>query len=703
MNAFLTLAGIINIGISLGAGLSAYFKNRSKSNHRTFLVFAIFVTLWIIGSLLPLGAELPLSLVFVGGIFFATSYLHFVATTIDAQKNRAKYIYILYGINCLIALTAVLQFYFSKTNSVFGNFLSGLNLDYLYNIWALIFVGTLVYAALLIFNNFQKSTGLKRFQMEYLLIEGILTHLIGLFLVFVHFDWSLSLAENLLSSPHIFVGVHVLALFYLSIEYKFIKVKLAVINSIKKFLAFLIAIIFAFSLYNTITVFFTELSALVGSIFIMAVVVLAYIKAFEILNSQLFFQVFKTSSLEHFRQIVHNFKNQNIFYESVAELEKNIQQNFTTKIDIKSARVILLDLEKKSSRYPHLENYFRKNGGFLVAAEEEYLAQQQHLKCDYLDELRALGDVIYPLYQNTDQLIGFFVLEKKISEDIYIEEELSLLKSIVHYIALSLMGIIYTQKLREQTEELLRSYKELKKLDAAKDTFISVSSHELRTPMTVIKGYTDMLLSESFGKLTDQQKDFLNRIQNNISGLLVLTKDILDISKLEAGHTEFNFETIAVQSWLENICAEHQKEFTEKQAILELQTGPEIKQATLKTDPKELRRVIDNILNNAYRFTPSKGQTTLKADKITKIVNNLPLNYLRIEITDTGPGIPKSDLQRIFEKFVQLENFLQKSYNGTGLGLAIARKIVEGLGGEIWAESELGHGAKFIFLIPFTK
>jgi signal transduction histidine kinase len=348
-----------------------------------------------------------------------------------------------------------------------------------------------------------------------------------------------------------------------------------------------------------------------------------------------------------------------------------------------------LNLENNESKYPKLEKYFRSNPHYLVTSEEEYLAKNKQIERSHLIELQKLGDVCFPLFQNTNELIGFFAI-RHLQDNIYIEEELKLLESGVHYIALSLAAILYTERLRQQAEKLREDYERLKTLDNAKDAFIANVSHELRTPATAIKGYAEMLVAPDFGELNEKQKDFTQRISKNTNWLLKLLSDILEITKIESGQITFQFEKVDVRESLQTLQEKWQKIFDEKNLTLNFDLAENSK-TEIETDASKLNEVVERLLGNAQKFT-EKGSAKLS-------LNNQG-EFLKIEVSDTGIGIASEKIDQIWDKFSQSANFLEKGDEGSGLGLAIIKKLVQNLNGKISVTSTLGQGSTFTLLIP---
>jgi two-component system sensor histidine kinase GlrK len=223
-----------------------------------------------------------------------------------------------------------------------------------------------------------------------------------------------------------------------------------------------------------------------------------------------------------------------------------------------------------------------------------------------------------------------------------------------------------------------------------KSDFFSMISHELRTPLTSIKVGSELLLQESGRQISETQKEILGILSRESQRLIDLVNSILDLAKMEAGVMVFQFKPTNIGPLIQQVVEEFKP--------LALGTGINLRLEDLtnlpliKLDAERIKQVIRNFIGNAIKFTPKGGQVTISA--FEKGGN------LQVCVKDTGPGIPKESLPKIFEKFQQAS--LQKTslMKGTGLGLAIAKQIILAHGGKIWAESEAGQGSSFFFALP---
>ena len=248
----------------------------------------------------------------------------------------------------------------------------------------------------------------------------------------------------------------------------------------------------------------------------------------------------------------------------------------------------------------------------------------------------------------------------------------------------------------EQNENFQKTTEEqiiqLKKLDKIKSNFLSVTSHELRTPMSIIKGYIQMILKGNLGTVNDEQKHALDIVLRNSNQLDTLIQDILDISRLESGTMKFIPERTNVKNMLEQTIETMQSIADTKN--IKISISLEENTPDLIIDQERVKQVIVNLLNNAIKFSYEGSIITIFARKTA--------DYVLFEIQDFGRGIPKDKQDKIFEIFYQTDSERDRKSGGVGLGLAISRGIILAHGGNIWVESEPGKGSTFRLTLPLT-
>jgi|GEM_PF-804831 len=243
---------------------------------------------------------------------------------------------------------------------------------------------------------------------------------------------------------------------------------------------------------------------------------------------------------------------------------------------------------------------------------------------------------------------------------------------------------------KEKEEQIKQQNKELKKIDKLKSDFLNVTSHELRTPMTAIKGYLEMIISETLGKPTEEQKNALEIVLRNTDRLDALVEDILDTSRLESGTMKFIPKETQLDTMIQEVKETLQELFKTKD--IKITTSVEANLPTLVIDDDRIKQVFINLLNNAVKFSPQHSKINISAKRQEDSV--------LFQIADQGKGIPKKDANKIFEVFYQVDSGIDRSFGGTGLGLTICRGIILGHGGDIWVESEVDKGSTFNFTLP---
>ncbi|MBN2388354.1 MAG: GAF domain-containing protein [Anaerolineales bacterium] len=231
-------------------------------------------------------------------------------------------------------------------------------------------------------------------------------------------------------------------------------------------------------------------------------------------------------------------------------------------------------------------------------------------------------------------------------------------------------------------------------VDRLKSEFVATVSHELRTPMTSIKGYVDILLMGAAGALNENQVHFLDIVRSNTDRLSILVNDLLDISRIEAGRVAFNFQGIELRGVAEESIADLLRRSQEENRpmALTVDAAPELPQVT--GDPERVRQIIDNLVDNAYHYTPENGQITIHIHREG--------DEVQVDVKDSGVGIDLVDQERIFDRFFRGEHPLVLATPGTGLGLSIVKQLVEAHKGRIWMTSNgiPGEGSTFSFTLP---
>jgi signal transduction histidine kinase len=261
-------------------------------------------------------------------------------------------------------------------------------------------------------------------------------------------------------------------------------------------------------------------------------------------------------------------------------------------------------------------------------------------------------------------------------------------------------------------EQLLQEYTQLRERFMRTTNALASAAHDLKTPLAILNGYIELLRSEKLGGLNDRQREVLGDMHSSGQRLQHFIQDFLSFSVLETGEMKMRYETGDMNACLSEVCRLWSHRFQEKGLALYFLANDKL--PLFAFDSPKVQRVSSNLLENASKFTPAGGTVWLHAEPYMwerrstsnpgisserRQKNNLLPNSVKVSVSDTGPGIPPEYHIEVFDDFFRLPQTENQS-DGMGLGLAIARRLVSGMGGKIWVESDPGAGCKFSFIIP---
>ena len=246
---------------------------------------------------------------------------------------------------------------------------------------------------------------------------------------------------------------------------------------------------------------------------------------------------------------------------------------------------------------------------------------------------------------------------------------------------------------QREAEKALRAQHEAEAANQAKSRFLATMSHELRTPLNAILGFSELLAEGVGGELSPKQAEYISYVLKGGRHLLKLVTEVLDLAKVEAGNLELSVEPTRFEELANDVRQSVKALALEAGVQLSMNLSPSL--PPLMSDPLRLKQILFNLLTNAIRFTPRDGRVSLHATARDKM--------LEITVNDTGKGIAKEDIPRLFRAFEQIAPTAEERSRGTGLGLALCQRLVELHGGTLDVESELGVGSTFTMRLPLTS
>ena len=235
---------------------------------------------------------------------------------------------------------------------------------------------------------------------------------------------------------------------------------------------------------------------------------------------------------------------------------------------------------------------------------------------------------------------------------------------------------------------------ELRELDRLKSEFVSVAAHQLRTPLSGIKWTLDMVLSESLGPLSIEQKSFVMKCYESNERMIVLINDMLSVDRLDSGKLKYRLVPTQILDLLDNVLFEMTSSVSQKRLEMSF-VNKDRNLPQVLIDPEKMRAVLQNLLENSIKYSPEGGKIKIDFQVIE--------GFVQVSIKDSGIGISEEDKKNVFKRFFRAENAIKIETDGSGLGLFIAKGIIEKHGGKIWFESSLGQGTTFSFTIPIYK
>lgn len=716
MQSFLVVNNLINLIISLIFGIIVIFKNKKSRLHQVLFLFIVSLSIWQLGYWQWASeyenydkAIFWLRILSFGSSWIPIIYFHWISLFLEKANKFKKVIIFSYILGIIFSFLSFTKFFIFDTKLSAGfEFwpIPGI----MYPLYLFCYAVLVVSAIFLLIKEFRRSFGLRRQQIKYVLVASVLASLGGATNFFLWYDIPIKPYGNIL------VVLYPVLFSYAIIKHRLLDIKL-ILRASAVYMLSLFTIVVPIVLIKYFSLTVLDLDSNIEDILLFVVSVAIFPKVtvffYRFANKYLF------TSLYDSKEVIEQTTNELKSILDIDRIYRTVSDIITKAFHCKSIGILTysdltsysirfskgLNVEEgvKFVRHEELRNYISSNSGVVILSEMPKEERAKHIQCLSVFkryEIEAITELSIK-----GKIIGYIILGPKESGDGYNDEDIRVLKNISSQMAVIMDNALMYDKVKNfniklehevyiATRDLRKANAKLKKLDQAKSEFISIASHQLRTPLTVIKGYISMMLEGNFGPLSKKVKDPMEKVFLSNERLINLVEGLLGVSRIESGRMQFEFK----KEYLENVVVSVVDELNEnavKKNLMLLYDAPKKALPEVNIDQEKIRQVILNLIDNGIKYT-KEGVIKVTLEEIGKKV--------RFCVFDSGVGIREEDFHNLFKKFSRGQGVSILNTEGTGLGLYVAKEVIKAHGGKIWAESwGEGQGSKFCFEIPTAK
>lgn len=697
---------------NLFLGLSAYLRNPKSITHQLFFILALILATWAIINYFSLHTSDPqITLFWIRMILAIATPMWTVLflLVLAFPHNRLEINkLLLFAILSYAAITSAVALspYMFVDITVTGNNIQpipgpGILLH------ALLAIASLTASNLILVRKFLRASGREKAQLRFFLF-GILSSFSLLILTNFILVNVFQETQFVVLGPF-FTLILVGSIAYAIVKHRFLDIRIIIARAVTYTLVLLtLTGFYALALF-TLSAYFLPLTYGQGRVLVPTFLALVLAFSFHPLHQILGKVTDRVFFKEHYdsHELLADLTKIMAQTLLLLDLTQKTLQTLLSRMRISEGAFILV---KDHAIFAQDKIGFKSKLEFKREEIESLMAQDEFLVFDELEDeqLKKLMRkyelmVVLPL-RTKEEKIGLLVLGDKASGDIYSSDDLKVLEMFAQEVTVAIQNaeayeeikrfnITLREEIEKATRELREANEKLKDLDKLKDEFLSVASHELRTPMTNIKNYLWMALNKTDVQLSENMQKYLDRAFVSTGRLIHLVTDMLNVSRIERGKIEINPVAMDIAVLARDVVPELLPQAQEKGITLEVVGVSGLPQ--VMGDGEKIREVLINLIGNAIKFTPKDGKVTVSFKENSEM--------LETSITDTGMGMKEEDLAKLFQKFSRLDS----SYTaiaeggGTGLGLYICKLLVELHGGKIWATSGgLGKGSTFTFTLP---
>jgi len=705
LNSILIISGFLEIVL----GFLVYLRNRSSQVNASFAFLNVSLGSWSLGMAFFRVFDDPrLALIFakdiyISGVLIASSLLYFANVFPNAINFTLKKKLLIFVPTLFHVLVLSMPGYLTR-EIVYRDWGKEVLLGrFEYLVYSIYFVSFFYIAIYILWHKYRASYGYRRNQISLMLLSMFAASIAGVIFDLI-LPWFGIYRYIYYGPPFIFL------IFWFNIysivKHKLLDIRLIIARSI----AYALLIVWSACIF-IITILLITRNLLIeqfSSGQLIVITVLALFVGFtfqplkgllEKVTDEIFFRSkYKPNdllfSLTKIMASTYNFE----------DLVRRTLQKLLMEIHIAKGAVAVYNRKNVENMYDEsyekkpdyrredLDKLFKLRR--LVVFEEEQDEEVKQL-------MRDMGvSVSLPLFESDGQR-SLLILGEKKSGDIYSQDDIQVLEIFGSEMSVAMQNarsyeeirkfnVTLTEEVNKATKDLKEANEHLKELDRLKDDFVSVASHELRTPMTAIKSYIWMALAGQGGPLTEKQKYYLERSYNSVDRLIKLVNDMLNISRIDSGRLSLQFRKIDIDRLARDVMEEIEPRANELGISIGIEQSKSVSE--VMADPDKIKEVVYNLLGNALKFTKREGKITVSITEKD--------NMVQVSVVDTGSGIAEEDMPKLFQKFGILPGTYvtnQRAF-GTGLGLYLCRSLIEMHGGRIWAFSEgRGKGASFSF------
>ena len=702
------LSLLITTVLTFFLGILVYTNNPQKPSNRNFFYFTSSLSLWAITNLMAnISAEPSLALFWsraaiVGAALLIYFFLLFSMTfTSDKQLSRV--------LRLILFIPAFIIILFSPTaaNVVSSNaYAQQIQTGWLY-IFVIAYLPIYTIWGVVLFIKAQRSsTGQRKDQIRYILMGTVLIAVPG----FIFNAILPALGITTLSSfGPIFILLLVAMIAYSILHHQLMDIRFIVTRSLAFASSiFIIAAVFGLVSFQIVAVILPADASqtTIRLSYTLIAVLLAFtfnplVRFFEKITSKLFFR--SQYDPQKLTNQIGDILSSEI---DLDKLSTRVLSEITTQMKINISEIVVFSKDRvfyekiplKNTQKEISHKDLQKLGRVTLIVENLKPGERR-------DILKEFGFSLSIPLRTSEKFIGYMLLGEKKNGEIFGTQDLTVLKSIANEVSVAMANALsykeiqlftetLSEKVRQRTAQLNAANSQLRELDQAKDEFISMASHQLRTPLTTVKGYASMLEEGDFGKLTKQQKDTVSLTLDGANRMAHLIDDLLNVSRMDANRFFLEVEPVDIGGLVDQELK--QLEVMAKTKNIKITySAPKSKIPLIRLDETKTRQVVMNLVDNAIHYSkPEGGEVLVSLDVVGKCAV--------FEVKDNGIGVPTAQQSKLFTKMFRAQNARQVRPDGTGLGLYMVKRVVTDQAGSVIFESQEGRGSTFGFKLPLS-